>query len=185
MSKKEKQELFMDTPIAFLENKDFDQSNNLKIAKMNPDTTYMIMVFANWCGPCQMAKPKYKMFAEALQNADVESVRLLAVNATPGERPGEQALAERLGDFGVTGFPTFLVSSTDENGKVKLNKYAKQREVNNFINHFTEELGNQEMIAKKNKIYQALQDLMRLEQGPIGGMGGMGFTGATGPSRQY
>lgn len=180
-----KQELFTDTPIGFLENSDFDdKSNNLKIAKMNPDTTYMVMVFANWCGPCQAAKPKYKMFAETLKKAGVDSVRLLAVNATPGDRPGEQALADRLGDFGVTGFPTFLISSIDDNGNVKLNKYTKQREVNNFINHFTEEMGNQEMIAKKNNIYQALQDLMRLEQGPMGSNESRGFTGATG-SRQY
>lgn len=183
MSNQQKQELFTDVPIGFLENKDFDQSNNLKIAKMNPDTTYMIMVYANWCGPCQAAKPKYKMFGETLKKAGINSLRLLAVNATPGDRPGEQALVDRLGDFGVTGFPTFLISSVDNNGNIKLNKYTKQREVQDFINHFTEDLGHQEMIAKKNKMYQVLQELLRLEQGPMGGMSDDNNRGATGARR--
>jgi thiol-disulfide isomerase/thioredoxin len=123
-------DLFMDTSIGMLQISDFDEKGVLVMSKNNPNDLYMIMVYANWCPPCQMAKPHYKALSQLFDKDHVRTCHLLAVNATPGDHAGEAELNQKLDDYlGVRGFPSFLFF---KNGK-KSDLYKGGRTVEDFL----------------------------------------------------
>lgn len=130
-------QLFYNTSIGMLEQKDFenethecvyskdkeDNSQNgkiLKYSKMYPDKVYMTMVFANWCGPCKIAKPYYRGLSQVLDQHEITSVRLTAIDASDD--------ADLANSICVRGYPTFLIW---KNG-IKT-KYQGNRDVKSFI----------------------------------------------------
>ena len=132
---------FINTSIGILEDEDFevgsgqcsndkdaDNSKNgrvLKYSKANPSKVYMTMVFANWCGPCKMAKPYYKSLSKILDKHHITSVRLTAIDATDD--------AELANSICVRGYPTFLIW---KNGAKK--KYTGERNAESFIKALAE-----------------------------------------------
>lgn len=132
-------EQFANTSIGFLETSDFEKDNSksdgekgiLKMSKGN-NNLYMTMVFANWCGPCKMAKPYYKALSKLLTDNDIKTVFLTCINATGDDtqRPSEKELNENMMPLiGVRGFPTFLFFKDSQK-----TKYEGKRTVTDFIN---------------------------------------------------
>lgn len=104
---------FQNTTIGFLEPSDLETSKDgktiIKISKENPDTLYLMIAYANWCGPCKMTKPAYAELSRFLDEQKLDKIRLLAINTT-GELPSEKEWAEIAKQkLGVTGYPTILV----------------------------------------------------------------------------
>ena len=133
-------EQFANTSIGFLEDIDFEKDDTkpdgekgiLKMSKKNSNDLYMTMVFANWCGPCKMAKPYYKALSKLLDENNIKTVHLTCINATgdDNQRDSEKRLNENMMPLiGVRGFPTFLFF---KNGKKT--KYEGKRSVTDFIN---------------------------------------------------
>jgi len=137
-------DLFNDTPIGMLEITDFTEDGKLKEMN-NPAELYMGMVYANWCPPCKKAKPYYKALAQCLAKGNIQTCRLLAINATPGDRPSESALVEKLNDFfGVKGYPSFFFINAKDGKPTPL--YKGDRTVEAFLNEIIKQ-GNAEVKA--------------------------------------
>jgi thiol-disulfide isomerase/thioredoxin len=128
---------FYGTSIAFLEHNERDvmiQNNKpiITISANNPEITYLMMVFANWCRPCQATKPEFAELSRVLDKLNLTKYRLLAINVS-GEKvlPTEEnwpTLAKEW--FGVTGYPTLLLV---KNGVV-VDNHKGPRTVTGFIN---------------------------------------------------
>jgi len=145
MSSDNANDLFKDTPIGMLEIGDFTQDGKLKEMK-NPAELYMVMVYANWCPPCKKAKPYYKAVSQCLAKGGIQTCRLLAINATPGDRPGESELVEKLNDFfGVRGYPSFFFINAKDGKPTPL--YKGDRTVEAFLNEIIKQ-GNKEVEDK-------------------------------------
>jgi thiol-disulfide isomerase/thioredoxin len=138
--------LFYNTSIGFLQEQDFENKTNecvykkhadddepdnskngkiLKYSKLNPDKIYMTMVFANWCGPCKIAKPHYRSLSQLLDKHNIKDVRLTAIDASD-----DSSLADSIC---VRGYPTFLIW---KNGEKK--KYTGPRNSHSFVKALAE-----------------------------------------------
>jgi len=164
-------EQFANTSIGFLEDTDFQKDDTkqegekgiLKMSKGN-NNLYMTMVFANWCGPCKMAKPYYKGLSEFLNDNNIKTVFLTCINATGDDtqRPSEEKLNKNMMPLiGVRGFPTFLFFKDSQK-----TKYEGKRTVTDFINGIAKfnpevEARREELLAlaakKDQKILEQLQ----------------------------
>jgi thiol-disulfide isomerase/thioredoxin len=128
-----KSEPFQNTTIGFLEPSDLETTKDgetiVKISKENPDTLYLLIAYANWCGPCQMTKPVYAELSRFLDDNKMDKIRLLAINTT-GELPSEKDWARIAKEkLGVTGYPTILVVCK---GSV-IGKHEKSRDLPGFL----------------------------------------------------
>jgi thiol-disulfide isomerase/thioredoxin len=124
---------FQNTTIGFLEPSDLETSKDgktiIKISKENPDTLYLMIVYANWCMPCKMTKPAYAELSRFLDEQKLDKIRLLAINTT-GELPSEKEWAEIAKQkLGVTGYPTILVVCK---GSV-IGKHENSRDMTGFL----------------------------------------------------
>lgn len=122
-------EPFSNTSIGFLEPADFDANKKLTLSLKNPDTLYIIMVYANWCGPCKQTKPVYAELSRFLDKNKLDKIRLTAINTT-GVLPSEKnwpTIAKDL--LGVTGYPTILLVSK---GNV-IGKHSNSRDMAGFL----------------------------------------------------
>jgi thiol-disulfide isomerase/thioredoxin len=148
-------EQFANTSIGFLENDDFEKDDTkaegekgiLKMSKGN-NNLYMTMVFANWCGPCKMAKPYYKALSKFLNENNIKTVFLTCINATGDDtqRPSEKLLNENMMTLiGVRGFPTFLFFKDG-----KKTKYEGRRSVTDFIKGIASL--NEEVASRKDEL---------------------------------
>lgn len=148
-------EQFANTSIGFLEDTDFEMDDTkaegekgiLKMSKGN-NNLYMTMVFANWCGPCKMAKPYYKALSKFLNDNNIKTVFLTCINATgdDSQRPSEKMLNENMmALIGVRGFPTFLFFKDG-----KKTKYEGRRTVTDFINGIAKL--NPEVASRKDEL---------------------------------
>lgn len=129
---------FKNTSIGFLELNDLeanpdtsDEKNKhlVTISKNNPDTLYLLMVYADWCGPCKMTKPAYAQLSRFLDSERINKIRLLAINTTgelDTEKNWSQVAKEKLG---VTGYPTILVVC---GGKV-VDRHRYSRDLTGFL----------------------------------------------------
>jgi thiol-disulfide isomerase/thioredoxin len=116
--------------ILYLEDEDFDQDGKLIPQPEDKGKSHIVMVFANWCGPCKATKPLYgKLSGE--NGVDKSKVRVACINCTSTtegpykNRPGELALTmnqERMNKVvpGLRGFPTIVLF--DEKGEIVKNE---------------------------------------------------------------
>jgi thioredoxin 1 len=139
---------FNNTSVGILEAQDLIGENGNKILKhsqVNKDKVYMTMVFANWCGPCKMAKPFYSGLSTLLDKNNINSVRLTAIDASD-----DSSLSDSVG---VRGFPTFLIWKGGE--KIK---YSGQRNIRAFL---------EELSSHDDNIKKRLKELSLHEQAMI------------------
>lgn len=98
--------LYLNKPVAYLEDGDFDSQGNL-IANGHPkDVPTVVMIQTSWCPHCTNAKPDFQKFAEKY-----EGKIFCATIQADGERESEKALGKRLTlikpDF--RGFPDYVL----------------------------------------------------------------------------
>ena len=102
--------------IFYLEDSDFTADGKLIPYKEDNDKTYVVMIFATWCGPCKVTKPEY---TKLLNKVDSSKVRVACINGSGdrGSNPttqGEQDLMKRLsGIVPFQGFPTICIFGKD------------------------------------------------------------------------
>jgi thiol-disulfide isomerase/thioredoxin len=109
--------------ILYLEDEDFDKEGKLIALPEDKGKPHLVMVFANWCGPCKATKPVYGELVR--KNAiDQSKVRVACINASSTSegpyknRQGELSIMNRISEIipGFMGFPTIVLF--DKNGEV-------------------------------------------------------------------
>jgi len=97
---------FFTTPVAYLDTNDFDDNGNL-INPLIPTTVpVFIMIQANFCGYCKIAKPDFQTFA---QN-NLGKFFCASIQAD-SQNPDVQALKNKMGNIypGLQGFPSYII----------------------------------------------------------------------------
>ena len=100
--------------VLYLEDQDFDRDNNLIINPEDEGKTHIVMIFANWCGPCKATKGPY---SDLLKKVDQSKVRVSCINLTGEEdgpyknREGELKMRKKIDKIvpGFRGFPTIVL----------------------------------------------------------------------------
>lgn len=103
--------LYLNRPIAYLQDWDFDSYGNLINTHIPQDMLVLIMIQAGFCGYCTMAKPDLQKFAE--QSAGKVFVATIQAD---GNEPGEKELGKRLSVIkpNFKGYPDYVLY---KNGK--------------------------------------------------------------------
>lgn len=95
--------LYLNKPIAYLENQDFDNSGKLLIPTKLP---VVILIQASWCGYCKQIKPIFQEFANK-----TEGKVFCTTIQIDGDRNNEKLLGERIPKMfpNIQGIPTFIL----------------------------------------------------------------------------
>lgn len=98
--------LYLNKPVAYLEEQDFDQEGNLVAPGVPKDLPVIIMMQSSWCPHCTLAKPAFQEFA----NANEGKVFCATIQAD-GDRESEKALGKRAKQLkpGFRGFPEYVL----------------------------------------------------------------------------
>ena len=98
--------MFLNDPVVYLVDSDFDSSGNLINKDIPNDKPVMVMIQAGFCGHCTNAKPAYQEFA----NKNKDKVFVATIQAD-GKEPEEKELGKRLNSFlpEFRGFPDYRV----------------------------------------------------------------------------
>lgn len=96
---------YLNDNIYYLQKKDFDSSGKLINKDIPNDKFVVIMIQANFCGFCTMAKPEYKKFADTNKNIFCCTIQ------SDGDVEGEKDLSKMLNiiDSDFEGFPHYVV----------------------------------------------------------------------------
>jgi thiol-disulfide isomerase/thioredoxin len=118
---------YLNKPVAYLEDSDFNSSGDLVNPLIPKDKAVVIMIQANFCGYCTVAKPDFQKFA------DITKDKVFAATIQgDGKEPGEKALSNKIKliqpDF--RGYPDYVVYL---NGK-RVDKKIEGRGVDDLIN---------------------------------------------------
>ena len=113
---------YLDKPIAYLEDRDFDSKGNLVAQGIPGGIPVVIMLQSSWCKHCSAAKPEFQAFANA-----TEGRVFCATVQVDGERDTEKALARRIKTIkpNLRGYPDYLLY---KNG-IRIDKEIQGREV--------------------------------------------------------
>ena len=117
--------LFLNDPIVYLDNDDFDEQGELKQLAMFSDSSkpIFIMIQSNFCGFCSMAKPHYQEFAT--ENKDkAYFATIQGDEARPERSLSIKLLMDRITKIypEFFGYPSYLILY-----KGKKFKYEKDR----------------------------------------------------------
>jgi len=101
--------LYLNTPIVYLENEDFDSKGQLFVKTNLP---IVILIQASWCSYCTKVKPIFQEFANKTQGKI-----FCATIQIDGDRKSEQLLGRRIPKLfpGTEGIPKYILYI---NGKV-------------------------------------------------------------------
>ena len=113
---------YLDKPVAYLEDNDFDEEGNLIAQNIPSGIPVVIMLQASWCPHCTSAKLEFQRFADAT----IGKVFCATVQID-GDRQSEKTLGERIKTLKPTlrGFPDYLLY---KNG-VKIDREIQGRDV--------------------------------------------------------
>ncbi len=117
----------MDRNIYWLEDFDFNKDGTLLPSLLEPDTVFIVIIKAEWCGHCKTTTPKFIEAANKMKNN--EKVKFCIADIT-GERESQKAIKERtqyLREF--RGFPDIRCF---KNGK-EHRKYKGNRSAESFM----------------------------------------------------
>ena len=97
---------YLNSPVKYLVDSDLDSQGNIISPDVDLSKPALVMVQANFCGHCTMAKPAFQEFA----NNNHGAVEALTIQAD-GDQPGEKELGKRLNSFlpNFVGFPYYAV----------------------------------------------------------------------------
>jgi thiol-disulfide isomerase/thioredoxin len=98
-------------PVAYLQNFDFDTEGNLSNQQLLGDKLVVIMIQADFCGHCSIAKPDFQKFANSIAKSEYNNKIIPTTIQGDGKEEGEPELRSRLGtifkDF--QGFPSYAL----------------------------------------------------------------------------
>jgi thiol-disulfide isomerase/thioredoxin len=96
---------FLLSPIFYLESSDFDEYGNIVNPNIDTSLPIFIMIQANFCGFCTMAKPDFQQFAYAFK----DKITCATIQAD-SERP-DPNLKQLLSIIApeLTGFPSYII----------------------------------------------------------------------------
>lgn len=122
---------YMNKPVAYLVDSDFDVNGNLVNPKIPKDIPVLLMVQANFCGHCTHAKPAFQELAE-----NNKGTIFAATIQGDGNEPGESELSKRISEIvpDFRGFPEYALF---KNGKF-LKKHEGGRSVNDLVKFATQ-----------------------------------------------
>ena len=97
---------YLDKPVAYLEDKDFDDEGNLIAQNIPSGIPVIIMLQSSWCHQCNSAKVEFQNFADAT----VGKV-FCATIQIDGDRESEKTLGKRVKTLKpkLRGFPDYLL----------------------------------------------------------------------------
>ncbi len=97
--------LYLDRPVAYLQDTDFDKKGNIINKEIPKNKPVIIMIQANFCGYCTKAKPDFQKFAD--KNG---SKYFYATIQGDGTEKGEPELAKRIEMIHpkFRGFPSYV-----------------------------------------------------------------------------
>jgi thiol-disulfide isomerase/thioredoxin len=111
---------FKDCDVYYLEDFDFSFNNSvLKPSQADPNSVYIVKIFAQWCGHCKRMMPQYKDFAKMMKDLKNSKYKVCCIDGTgQGTRESERVLTKRIKEVipGFQGFPTIV---TFMGGKLK------------------------------------------------------------------
>ena len=97
--------LYLNKPVAYLQNFDFDEKGNLINSNIPKNIPVIIMIQAKFCGHCTNAKPEF----QSLANNNVGKIFCATIEGD-GEYDGEPELSKRLKIIHpkFRGFPSYV-----------------------------------------------------------------------------
>ena len=96
---------FLTPPIFYLESSDFDSNGNIINPSINTDLPIFIMIQANFCGYCTMAKPEFQLFANTFKNKVIcATIQADTAQPDPNMKNIINIICPEL-----TGFPTYII----------------------------------------------------------------------------
>jgi thiol-disulfide isomerase/thioredoxin len=120
---------FLRSPIFYLESSDFDSDGNIINPHINTKLPIFIMIQANFCGYCTMAKPEFQRFAEVFEN-QVTCATIQADSEKPDH--GMKNLISILCPE-LQGFPTYIILY--QNKIILYNKGRSFEDMKNFFSN--------------------------------------------------
>lgn len=119
---------FLLSPIFYLESSDFDEYGNIINPDINTSLPIFIMIQANFCGFCTIAKPQFQKFALAFKDK-VTCATIQADSNDPNLKQLLSIIAPEL-----TGFPTYVILYKN---KIILYEYGRKfEEMELYFNFF-------------------------------------------------
>lgn len=119
--------IYLQKPVAYLTDSDFDDNGNLINKKIPNDIPVVIMIQANFCGYCSHAKPAFQEFANKH-----EGKVFCATIQGDGTQAGEKELMKKIKkiDPSFRGYPDYVGY---KNGKL-IKVHTGGRNVNDLEN---------------------------------------------------
>jgi thiol-disulfide isomerase/thioredoxin len=107
--------MYLQKPIGYLVNSDFDEDGNLINKKIPNNIPILIMIQANFCGYCSHAKPAFQEFA----NKNEGKVFCATIQGD-GKEVGEKELMKKIKkiDPSFRGYPSYVVYKNNKLIKV-------------------------------------------------------------------
>ena len=107
--------MYLQKPIGYLVNSDFDEDGNLTNKKIPTNIPVLIMIQANFCGYCSHAKPAFQEFA----NKNEGKVFCATIQGD-GKEVGEKELMRKIKkiDPSFRGYPSYVVYKNSKLNKV-------------------------------------------------------------------
>lgn len=98
-------------PVAYLQNFDFDEEGNLINQQLLGDKLVIVMIQADFCGHCSIAKPDFQDFADAIAKSEYSNKIIPATIQGDGKEEGEPELRNRLATIfkEFRGFPSYAL----------------------------------------------------------------------------
>lgn len=96
---------YLTRPVVYLDSNDFDDEGNIINPLLPKDKPIFIMLQANFCGFCKMAKPDFQEFAEKNPNFVVASIQADSKN------PDVVKLKNKINKIypNLVGFPSYMI----------------------------------------------------------------------------
>ena len=123
----EEKSLYMNKPIAYLENDDFNSQGQLLI---NTNLPVVILIQASWCSYCTKVKPIFQEFADKTQGKI-----FCATIQIDGDRKSEQLLGYRIPKLfpDIEGIPTYILYINGQNISKKISSNIEIKALFDFV----------------------------------------------------
>ena len=121
---------YLDSPIAYLQNDDFDSEGNITNKEIPDNIPIVIMLQANFCGHCTKAKPAFQDFANNNDKVFCATIQ------GDGNEKGEAELGKRLSNMykDFKGYPTYI-GYKNKKSKYKIHDGGRDKQsLNSFVN---------------------------------------------------